>query len=176
MTSAAHNCAAFILQCIYRLLDSRSRSLAKRGQAGADYRLTRVNRNNSERDRSSPAPMAGPGAGFRSSPSPYGASSSSPYGSSSPFPGGSSYGAGPGSGFSTPGGAGSRSEYSESPFGGGMRSSAGVGQAHDLEQHNDDLLKGLLGKVDVLKNVSCFGRRRSGVQCGQTTSRSEIFD
>lgn len=29
-----------------------------------------------------------------------------------------------------------------------------AGQAYELESHNDDLLKGLLGKVDVLKNVS----------------------
>jgi len=45
------------------------------------------------------------------------------------------------------------SQYSESPFGGGMSSGPGR-TAHELESHNDDLLKGLLGKVDVLKNVS----------------------
>lgn len=105
-----------------------------------------MNRNNTER-RDSPVlypPSGGPGAGLRPNP----------------------YGGGPGSGFSTPGagsGPGSRppsqaSQYSESPFGGGMSSGmAGgprAGQAYELESHNDDLLKGLLGKVDVLKNVS----------------------
>lgn len=107
-----------------------------------------MNRNNTER-RDSPVlypSSGGPGAGFRPNPSPYGG--------------------GPGSGFSTPGGGtpGTRpgsqaSQYSESPFGGGMSSGmsgAGprAGQAYELESHNDDLLKGLLGKVDVLKNVS----------------------
>jgi hypothetical protein len=46
------------------------------------------------------------------------------------------------------------SQYSESPFGGGMASAPGARTAHELEGHNDDLLRGLLGKVDVLKNVS----------------------
>lgn len=31
---------------------------------------------------------------------------------------------------------------------------AAFGTAHNLEGHNDDLLKGLLGKVDVLKNLT----------------------
>lgn len=31
--------------------------------------------------------------------------------------------------------------------------------AYELEQHNDDRLGGLLGKVDILKNVSFGGWR-----------------
>lgn len=34
------------------------------------------------------------------------------------------------------------------------------GGGHELEQHNDDLLSGLLGKVNTLKDVSLAGWRR----------------
>lgn len=44
---------------------------------------------------------------------------------------------------------------------GGMNAQAGPsfgayggGAGHELEQHNDDLLSGLLGKVNTLKDVS----------------------
>lgn len=35
-----------------------------------------------------------------------------------------------------------------------------VPQGHALESHNDDLLKGLMGKVDVLKNVRGSGQAK----------------
>lgn len=35
-----------------------------------------------------------------------------------------------------------------------MSSAPSGAYGHELESHNDDLLSGLLGKVDTLKNVS----------------------
>ncbi|RSH76898.1 uncharacterized protein EHS24_003833 [Apiotrichum porosum] len=67
---------------------------------------------------------------------------------------------GPGSGRSSPplrpdSSASQRSQYSESPFGGGMSSNQAFPRSgHDLETHNDDLLSGLMGKVDVLKSLT----------------------
>ncbi|RSH81062.1 uncharacterized protein EHS24_008496 [Apiotrichum porosum] len=96
--------------------------------------LTRVNRNTGFTPAPSPAPILYPPSG-------------------------------PTSGRVTPSTAGQRgraspgpaaNQYSESPFGGGMSSGGAFGNqrsAHELEQHNDDLLSGLLGKVDTLKNV-----------------------
>lgn len=68
--------------------------------------------------------------------------------------------------------ASAASQYSESPFGGGMSSGAGASYGHELESHNDDLLSGLLGKVDTLKNVSGLGSEGAGRSGGARGWRS----
>ncbi|ORX36510.1 hypothetical protein BD324DRAFT_629140 [Kockovaella imperatae] len=84
-------------------------------------------------------------------------------GRASPYPAPLSAG-GPGSGFNhAPGtsnglyqrSGSSASQYSESPFGGGMSSNGGYTRAtHDVEGQNDERLEGLLGKVKVLKDIT----------------------
>ncbi len=130
----------------------------------ADPSLTRVNQQRaSERSAHSSrtgTPTGGPGAGFAGPGAGLGPGSG--YAGSGP---GSGFG-GRGSPFPRPGSdASGASQYSESPFGGGMSSGMG-GQAGpsfgayggvpggELEQHNEDLLSGLMGKVNVLKDVS----------------------
>ncbi|BEJ15565.1 hypothetical protein CspHIS471_0501700 [Cutaneotrichosporon sp. HIS471] len=146
--------------------------------------LTRVNQQRSS-ERSShtsrtgtpsapsfgPGSGYGPGSGLAAGPTGYGSGPGSGlgYGSGpasgvggrgSPFPVG-----GRGSPLPRPGsGASGASQYSESPFGGGMNSNSNSmgGQAgpsfgaygSELEQHNDDLLSGLLGKVNTLKDLT----------------------
>ncbi|KAL1412427.1 protein transport protein bet1 [Vanrija albida] len=121
--------------------------------------LSRVNRRlDADRPNGTPSPVLLPPSGGPSS------GRASPGGPGSGFAA-QPYGAGPGSGFAPPSGGraspfprpgSGASAYSESPFGGGM-SSGGAGYtrtAYELEQHNDDRLGGLLGKVDILKNLT----------------------
>ncbi|BEI85877.1 hypothetical protein CcaverHIS002_0601640 [Cutaneotrichosporon cavernicola] len=133
----------------------------------------------------------GPGSGLAAGPAGYGSGPGSGLGYGSGPGSGLGYGSGPGSGLgygSGPGsgvggrgspfpvggrgsplprpgsGASGASQYSESPFGGGMKSNSNSmgGQAgpsfgaygSELEQHNDDLLSGLLGKVNTLKDLT----------------------
>lgn len=53
--------------------------------------------------------------------------------------------------------------YTESPFGGGGGTRAGGVDrtAHQLEGQNNERLEGLLGKVKLLKDVSCRGHRQA---------------
>ncbi|ODN76657.1 hypothetical protein L202_05301 [Cryptococcus amylolentus CBS 6039] len=64
---------------------------------------------------------------------------------------------GPSSGRGTPyRPASSASQYSESPYGGGMASSGSgyTPATHDVEGQNDERLDGLLGKVKILKDIT----------------------
>jgi hypothetical protein len=164
----------------------------------ADPSLTRVNQQRaSERSAHSSrtgTPSGGPGAGFGPGA---GLGPGAGYAGSGP---GSGFG-GRGSPFPRPGsGASGASQYSESPFGGGMSSGMG-GQAGpsfgayggapggELEQHNEDLLSGLMGKVNVLKDVSgsasqlqytkgsahASSPRASGGRCATATSSLVVW-
>ncbi|ORY22507.1 hypothetical protein BCR39DRAFT_551484 [Naematelia encephala] len=66
-------------------------------------------------------------------------------------------GAGPSSGRTSPypptRPASNLSQYSESPYGGGMGSGY-TRTAHDLEGQNDERLEGLLGRVKILKDIT----------------------
>ncbi|WWC60300.1 uncharacterized protein I303_102869 [Kwoniella dejecticola CBS 10117] len=47
------------------------------------------------------------------------------------------------------------SQYSESPYGGGMNSGSGYTRStHEVEGQNDERLEGLLGKVKILKDIT----------------------
>lgn len=66
--------------------------------------------------------------------------------------------------------------YTESPFGGGGGTRAGGVDrtAHQLEGQNNERLEGLLGKVKLLKDVSCRGRRQAIEGGGGTRVRATI--
>ncbi|CAK9781900.1 hypothetical protein CC85DRAFT_287410 [Cutaneotrichosporon oleaginosum] len=109
--------------------------------------LTRVNQQRSAHSSRTGTPSAGPGSGYGPG-SGLAAPSPGAGGRSSPFPRPAS-------------GASGASQYSESPYGGGMSSmnaragpSFGAYSGSELEQHNDDLLSGLLGKVSTLKDLT----------------------
>ncbi|AAW42679.2 BET1 protein, putative [Cryptococcus deneoformans JEC21] len=67
-----------------------------------------------------------------------------------------------------PGSSAGTSQFSESPYGGGMGS--GYTRAtHDIEGQNDERLEGLLGKVKILKDITTgIGNevRDSNIQLG----------